>query len=191
MIVNLLEAYFAPDPPRNMDGDPPFSVPGDFSTPNEAYFAYADWVVNAAEERGILVFLVPTYLGHRNPGGYAGQYGHAQEGWYDQVIANGVEGCREFGRFLGRRYGKFDNIVWTLGGDRDPGDALEHTRAMVSGIQEHDSRHLVTAHVQPEGTPSREYPDDPWLKIDFTYSYQIVHWAVLRDYLREPIDQTS
>jgi Protein of unknown function (DUF4038)/Putative collagen-binding domain of a collagenase len=186
ILVNLLEAYFAPDPPRNLFGEAPFTVAGDFSTPNETYFEYVDWVLGEAARRGILVFLVPTYLGHRNPHGYAETYGHHAEGWYDEVIANGVEGCLEFGRFLGRRYGRFDNIIWTMGGDRDPGDALEHTRAMVRGIQEFDHRHLFTAHVQPEGTPSVEYHDDPWLAVDFTYSYQILHQALLRDYLRTP-----
>jgi hypothetical protein len=187
ILVNLLEAYFAPDPPRNLYGAEPFTVADDFSTPNEAYFEYADWVIGEAAKRGILVFLVPTYLGHRNPGGYVESYGYRPEGWYDQVLANGVAGCLEFGRFLGRRYGRFDNLVWTLGGDRDPGDALEHTRAMVRGIQEFDRRHLFTAHVQPEGTPSIEYPNDPWLTVDFTYSYQVLHWALLRDYLRTPV----
>ncbi len=186
IIVNVLEAYFAPDPPRNRYGQEPFTVRDDFSTPNEAYFEYADWVIGAASRHGILVFLCPTYLGHRNPHGYAELYGHHPEGWYEQVLANGVDGCLDYGRFLGKRYAGFDNIVWMMGGDRDPGDALEHTRAMVRGIQEHDGRHLFTAHVQPEGTPSIEYPDDPWLDVDYTYSYQILHWALLRDYVRTP-----
>jgi hypothetical protein len=28
--------------PNDCNGDPPFTTPSDFSTPNEAYFAYAD-----------------------------------------------------------------------------------------------------------------------------------------------------
>jgi Protein of unknown function (DUF4038)/Putative collagen-binding domain of a collagenase len=188
ILVNLLEAYFAPDPPRNLYGEAPFTAPGDFSTPNEAYFEHADLVIGEAARRNILIFLCPTYLGHRSPHAYGAQYGYGiPEGWYDEVIANGVDGCREFGRFLGRRYGRFDNIVWMLGGDRDPGDTLPHMRAMAEGIQEADVRHVFSAHVQPEATSRVEYADETWLSIDFTYSYQILHWALLRDYLRTPV----
>lgn len=188
IIVNLLERYFAPDPPRTLAGDEPFSTPGDFSSPNEAYFAYADWVIGEAARRGILVFLCVTYLGHQSPHGYGDQYGYGTpEGWYDEVLANGIDGCRAFGTYLGRRFGRFDNIVWMMGGDRAPGEALPHTRAMVEGIQAADDRHLFCVHVQPEGTPIVEYPDDPWLDVTFTYSYQLLHFALLRDYLRQPV----
>lgn len=188
IIVNLLEQYFAPDPPRNLYGEPPFHVAADFGSPNEAYFANADWVIDEAARRGILVFLCVTYLGHRNPGGYGDKYGFVRpEGWYDEVLANGIEGCHAFGRYVGRRFASFDNIVWMMGGDRAPGEALEHVRAIAEGIQAEDDRHLFCAHVQPEGTPTAEYPDDPWLEITFTYSYQLLHFALLRDYLRQPV----
>ena len=58
---------------------------------------------------------------------------------------------------------------------------------MVKGIQETDGRHLFSARALPAATPSLQYPDDPWLDIDFTYSYQILHLALLRDYLRKPV----
>ena len=185
VIVNVLEMYFAPDPPRDLDGEEPFATSGDFSTPNERYFAHVDRVIAEADRLGILVFLVPTYLGHPNPGGYGIEYGYGRpEGWYAEVMANGVEGCRDFGRYLGRRYQQYDNVVWTMGGDRNPGDALEHVRAMAEGILEFDSRHLVCAHALPEATPSVVYAGEPWLDIDFTYSYQVLHFALMRDYLR-------
>jgi len=190
IIVSLLEAYFAPDPPRNVYGDEPFVSPGDFATPNEAYMSHADWVIGQAERRGLLVFFVPTYLGHPNPGTYARQYGYQYgrtEGWFADVLANGVEKCRDFGRYLGRRYSGFSNIIWTMGGDRNPDEALPNVRAMAAGIQEMDSRHLFSAHVLPEASPFEEYPDDPWLSIDFTYSYNIVHAALLRRYLRPAV----
>jgi hypothetical protein len=188
IVVNLLEAYFAPDPPRNLYGDDPFTTLGDFSTPNEAYFAHVDWVLAEADRRGILVFLVPTYLGHPSPHAYGDQYGYdIPEGWHAEVVANGVEKCREFGRFLGDRYRGFDNIVWTIGGDRNPDDVLEHMRAMAEGIRETDPHHLFSAHVLPEATSSVQYAGDDWLDIDFTYSYQLLHFALIRDYLRTPV----
>jgi hypothetical protein len=45
IIVELTEHLVTADPPKNRYGDAPFATPGDFSTPNEAYFAHADWVV--------------------------------------------------------------------------------------------------------------------------------------------------
>jgi Protein of unknown function (DUF4038)/Putative collagen-binding domain of a collagenase len=188
IIVNVLEAYFAPDPPRNVYGDDPFSTPGDFATPNERYFEHVDWVLREAERRGILVLVVPTYLGHPSPHAYGDRYGYdIPEGWFAEVMANGVEKCRDLGRLLGRRFEGFDNVIWTMGGDRNPGEALEHVRAMAAGILESDGRHLFTAHVLPEAKPFDQYPDDAWLSINFTYSYQILHAALLRDYLGKPI----
>jgi hypothetical protein len=190
IIVNAIEAYFAPDPPRNAYGEEPFRTPGDFSTPNEAYFAHLDWLIGAAGDRGIQVFLVPSYLGYVEPGLYAPRYGYEldrPDGWFAEVLENGVEGCRDYGRFLGRRYRDFDNIVWVMGGDRNPGMALEHVRAMAAGILDEDDRHLLTAHVNPEDVPVEQYPDDPWLAMNFTYSYTIVHKALLRDYCRVPV----
>jgi hypothetical protein len=187
IIVNLLEAYFAPDPPRTRYGVEPFTTKGDFSTVNEAYFAHVDWVLRQAGEHGITVLLVPTYLGHPAPHYYGARYGYNRtEGWYDEVLAAGVDKMRDFGRYIGKRYRDIDNLIWTLGGDRNPGKAIEHMRALAAGILENDKRHLLSAHVLPEALPFEQYPDDAWLNINFTYSYQIVHSAVLREYLRRP-----
>ncbi len=187
IIVSVIEKYFAPDPPRNLYGDEPFLVAGDFATPNEAYMAHVDWVIGEAEKRGIVVFLVPSYLGYPEPHGYGPQYGYdLPDGWNAEVLANGIDGCRSYGRYVGERFGRFSNIVWTMGGDRDPGAALEHVRAMAAGIGEVDDKHLFSAHVLPESSPFEQYPADPWLEIDFTYSYHIVHASLLRHYLRPP-----
>ena len=45
LIVSLIEYCFAQDPPRNLAGDEPFTTPGDFRTPNEAYMAHAERVL--------------------------------------------------------------------------------------------------------------------------------------------------
>ena len=143
IIVNLIEHKF--NGPINRYGKPPFTIPGVLSTPNEAYFEYADWCIGKAGEFGIQVFLSPMYLGYPNASD--------DEGYYHEALAAGVEGCREWGRYLGRRYAKFDNILWQMGGDRNPGQALDHVDAIVAGIKEFDGRHLFTAHVHPECSP--------------------------------------
>lgn len=62
VVVTLVDRKFSPDPPRNFYGEAPFAVDGDFSTPREAYFAHADWVIDKAREKGIVVMLAPLIL---------------------------------------------------------------------------------------------------------------------------------
>src|SRR5262245_25329465 len=77
VLVNLVEHLF--NGPTNSDGQDPFLVAGDFSTPNEAYFAHCDQVIQAAADKGIVVFLTPAYLGYQG----------GAEGWYQEILANG------------------------------------------------------------------------------------------------------
>ena len=173
IIVNLIEHKF--HGPVNHYGEGPFTTPGDFTTPNEKYFAHADWVIQRAAEKGIQVFLAPIYLGY--PG--------LDEGWYKETLANGPEKCRAWGRYVGQRYGKFDNLVWLMGGDRNPDDALAEVNAVVAGIKESDRRHLFTAHVHGENPPADQYTAG-WLDLNDTYSYEIVHHRLTWDYDRKP-----
>src|SRR5579875_2355706 len=116
ILVNLIEHKYRG--PINRYGDGPFSVPGDFSTPNEAYFAYADRVIAMAAQRVIQVLLTPLYLGYDSPGN--------NEGWIGETLQNGVDACRAYGRYVGRRYAGYDNLIWVIGGDRNPGAATAH-----------------------------------------------------------------
>ncbi len=113
------------------DGIQPFKVGGDLSTPNEAYFARCDRMIEIATKYGFLVFLDPAEtIDH-----------------LDLLVANGTAKCRDFGRYLGGRYGKFDNILWLSGNDfqrwREP-TTDEAVLAVARGIKETDSRHLHT-----------------------------------------------
>ena len=123
IIVNLIEHKFRG--PVDRYGEGPFTTPGDFSTPNEKYFEHADWVIKKAEEKGFQVLLAPIYLG------YIG----TDEGWIEEALKNGPEKCRAWGRYVGKRYRDFDNLVWMIGGDRNPGKAREDVDAIVAGIQ--------------------------------------------------------
>lgn len=174
VIVNLIEHQY--HGPVNRYGEGPFTTPGDFSTPNERYFEHADWVIRRAAEKGIQVFLAPIYLG------YVG----TNEGWIKEVTANGPARCRSWGRYVARRYRGFDNIVWLIGGDRNPDTAREDVDAVAEGIREVDTRHVFTAHCHPENSALDQYAKDGWLDLNSTYTYGIVHARLLQDYLRSP-----
>ena len=179
IIVNGLEALFSPDPPNTRDGIPPFTTPGDLTTPNEPYFERLAWAIGEAGDRGLAVFLAPAYLGYVNanfPG-----YDRREEGWYGAVRRAGVEGARRYGEYVGRRLAHLDNIVWVLLGDRDPGDLLEPVRAMAEGLLSARSDRLAMAHGSPESVPATWYGDDAWYTVDATYTYGIVHRGLQRD----------
>jgi len=175
VLVNLIEHKFAKNAPRNIYGEAPFSGQSDFAAPNERYFGHADWVIRKAAENGLVVLLAPVYLGY--PG--------LDEGFYDEVLANGPEKCLAYGRYLGERYRGFDNIIWVMGGDRDPGPARESVDMIAYGIRESDRRHLMTAHCHSDSAPVEQYPGS-WLQIGSSYAYEIVHLRLTWDYERKP-----
>jgi Protein of unknown function (DUF4038)/Putative collagen-binding domain of a collagenase len=202
ILVNLIETRFATNAPANAYGELPFrgqpfealaavaellpltryattaaTLAIDFSTPNEAYFAHADWVLRRAAEKGFLVLLTPSYVGWQG----------GTQGWYRAMAANGPERLRQYGEFLGRRYRDFSNILWVHAGDYDPPDK-DLVRAIAEGIARFDRDALHTAHCAPD-TAAVEYWDrEPWLDVNNVYTYGPVHSAVLEQYARrEPM----
>ena len=180
---------FRQRPPRNLAGEAPFTTPGDFSTPNEKYFAYADWVIRKAVEYGMQVLLYPTFLGGKDSG----------EGWYDDLLALEPAKALAFGQFLGKRYKDFDNIIWVMGADRDAGPVQENFDLVELGIKEFDHRHLFTAHGHPDESAveftAKGHPEESavdccspgrWLDFNTTYTYEIVQYRLLQDYNRTP-----
>jgi hypothetical protein len=110
------------------DGILPFTVPNDFSTPNEAYFARADRILRLAAQYGFLVMLNPAET----------------IGWLGIMQSNGVDKSRAYGQFLGRRYANFDNIVWLHGNDYNfeqlPTAEMDAvTTAVALGIKDFDN----------------------------------------------------
>src|SRR5215471_4982495 len=135
LVVNLIEHKFADHAPLDRAGDPPFTTPGDFATPNEAYFAHADRVLARAAAAGMVVLLAPAYLGDRG----------GDEGWYAEIRRSGSDKLRGYGHYLGARYRSAPNLVWVEGGDAPPMAAGDEIEALVAGIRETDPVHLHTA----------------------------------------------
>jgi hypothetical protein len=82
------------------DGIAPFTGSNggfyDISTPNPAYFARVDFMINLAAQYGITIFLDPTET----------------TGWMATFTNQGINKCTDFGKFLGNRYKTSPNIVW-------------------------------------------------------------------------------
>ena len=159
ILVNLLEHRFADNAPSNAYGEPPFTVAGDYATPNEAYFAHVDAVLQAAEDRGLLVLLAPSYLG----------YGGGDEGFYQEMVANGADKLEAYGQFLGARYAPQPNILWLHAGDFDPPDQ-SLVQAIADGIRAEDDVHLCSAHTSRGEAASDVWGQASWLDVDNVYT---------------------
>jgi hypothetical protein len=180
--VNLLTAgnsMGGRDDGSTYDGIRPFTgyLPGgtdwnhyDLTTPNEAFFARVDQLIRLAAKHKILVILDPAET----------------IAWLSALRNNGPARCRAYGRYLGSRYEKFDNILWMSGNDfggwHDPeNDAV--VTAVALGIRDRDVRHLHT--VELDVGQSLSTDDPKWaaiVSLNAAYCYGPPYVQVLRGY---------
>lgn len=169
ILVSLIERRFSRNAPRNFYNHEPF-LAGDFTKPNEAYFNDADWILKRALDRGFLVLLVPSYLG--SDGG--------SEGWFREVKDAGPEAMRTYGRYLGKRYRDYTNIIWVQGGDYDTPDR-RLVNELALGIADANPEALQTIHRGPNTLGSGDWLNAPWFKVDTLYAYdEIIERALQR-----------
>jgi Protein of unknown function (DUF4038)/Putative collagen-binding domain of a collagenase len=156
------------------DGLLPFGTADDFTKPNDAYFARCDRMIRLAERHGLLVILDPCEtIDHLKP-----------------MLKNGPNACREFGRYLGDRYKRFDNLLWMHGNDFQSWKDADHDAvvlAVAQGIKDKDPRHLHTVELNYEVSGSRD--DDRWapvIDVSAAYTYYPTYAEVLKEYNRRP-----
>jgi hypothetical protein len=176
VLTELIEHKFSKNAPANIAGQAPFTTAGDFNTPNESYFSHADWVINKAAEKGIVMLLDPLYLGS----------GCGDEGWCAEVRASSLTTMRNYGRYVGNRYKNFPNIIWLIGGDVDPvaEGVASKVREFVAGVQEADPNHLFTAHNARDQAAMDVWTTESWLNINNTYTSGNEYQAALTQYNR-------
>lgn len=144
----------------NANGDIPL-LNNDPAKPNEAYFRYADTLIGLADHYGLVIGLLPTW-GDKV---WKSTWGKGPEVFNPQ-------NARIYGRWLGKRYGGRKNIVWILGGDRNPQNDTHVTiwREMAAGILEgvgKGGRPLITFHPQPNASGSAQwFHNDAWLSFN-------------------------
>jgi hypothetical protein len=151
----------------------------DPTRPNEEFFKNVDYVVNRANELGLVMGLVTAKSWHVN---------EHPEKVFDEKNAY------VFGKFLGERY-KNNAVLWYPGGDSPPGKYDAVWVAMAKGLKDGSGgRHLVSYHGQGHTSSSEWFHNADWL--DFN-SIQSGHgWAaptyqrVSRDYGLSPAKPT-
>lgn len=103
------------DPERDLEMRNPAGekalIDDDLTKPNEQYFKYLDWIIDEAERNEMYVLLLPVW----------GQL-VVGEDWggntYEKIVT--AENAYQYGEWIGHRYAERKNILWCLGGDRQP-----------------------------------------------------------------------
>lgn len=161
ILVNLIDHRFGTFAPSNIYGERPFTH-APFTTPNEAYFTLADYVISSAAKYGIAVLLDPLYIGYKCN----------NDGWCAEMQTASTSDLYSWGEYVGNRYVNFDNIVWIIGGDVDPTDyQLEKkVNAFIEGLQSADTRHLITAHNDRGQMAVTPWNGASWITLNNTYT---------------------
>jgi Protein of unknown function (DUF4038)/Putative collagen-binding domain of a collagenase len=135
-------------------------IDNDPTKPNEAYFKHIDWVVDKANQLGLIVGLLPTW----------GDKINKKWGVGPEVFT--PENALIYGEYLGKRY-KNKGIVWILGGDRNP-ETEKHfaiIRAIAEGLERGDgATKLMTYHPMGGSNSAGFFHKDKWLDINMFQS---------------------
>jgi hypothetical protein len=132
----------------------------DPTRPNNDYFDHVDYIVNKANELGLIVGILPTW-------GSKWKEGRGEE--------SGIftpENARTYGQWLGERYRDAD-LIWILGGDENiqQQEEADIITAMAEGLREGDGgAHLITYHPRGPGLSSDFFHDAEWLDFNMFQS---------------------
>jgi hypothetical protein len=149
-----------PEPDQqNAYNSVPFTALNDFSTPNESYFKYVEDLIKYAKTHQMLVGIAPAWLGC------------CGTNWFDVQYQNGIEKSKSFGEYLGKRFGKYDNVMWIMGGDRDPLREEFVQKSMAEGIKSFAPTHLITYHAASSHSSTDVFANEKWLDLSMVYSY--------------------
>lgn len=151
-------------------GDPQYY---DLTTPNPAYFHRCDQMITLAAKHSLLVFLDPLHT----------------RLWTKLAGHNGVSACQSYGRYLGKRYKGFKNIVWLNGEDfttwKNPDDDAV-ILAIAKGIKSVDPGRLQT--IEFMWNPSSDDPAwAPIISLNLAYTYEQTYLQMLQCYNRTPV----
>lgn len=127
--------------------------------PNEKYFEHVDYIINKADEYGINIGLLPTWGDKIN-----------KDRWGTGPEIFNETNAAAYATWLANRYKAKTNIIWILGGDRNPRDERDVAiwNAMGRAIQNvTNNKAVITFHPQPNATGSAQwFHQQPWLSFN-------------------------
>jgi hypothetical protein len=167
-----------PDGAVSLLGEKPL-LDRDPARPNEAFFKNVDYVINRANESGLVMGLVVAKSWHVNK--------HPE-----QVFD--VKNAYIFGKFLGQRY-KDNAVIWYVGGDSPPGEDRAIWLAIVKGLKEGSAgRQLISYHGQGHTSSSNWFHMADWLdfnSIQSGHGWQTKTYEfIAKDYALTPAKPT-
>lgn len=152
--------------------------------PNEGYFRYVDELIAAAGKLGLYVALVPTW------GSWTVQEKHPL---FPPRHFFTKDNSRGFGYFLGHRYRNVPNLIWVLGGDRNPVGYEDTWNRMAEGLKAGDSgKHLITYHPNGGWSSSAFWQQASWLDFNMVQTGHATRFAnsyayIEHDYRQQPV----
>lgn len=165
--------YEQETPQPNYKGEFPW-LDNNPMTANPAYFDHVEHLVNFAADYNLFLNMLPIWGYHVN-----------------DLKRFTAETAYQYGLWLGRRFKDFSNIIWALGGDRNPTGYEAIYRAMAQGLEEgHSGAHLMTFHPGGGLSSARFFHDEDWLDFNLIQTWGELHrvyTTVLTDVVRTPI----
>jgi hypothetical protein len=151
----------------NPYGDLPL-IDNDPSKPNEKYFKHLDYIIDKAAEYNLNIALLPTWADKVNKS----SWGVGPEVFNPQNAA-------AYAEWLAKRYKDRKNIIWILGGDRNPRDENDIAiwRAMGLAIKKiTNGKALITYHCQPN-----EFGSAQWFRNESWFDFNMFQNGHCRD----------
>ncbi len=150
------------------------------------FWDHVEFFLQEAAVRGMYVALNPIYSAW-----------HLKGGRKDGRVT--AENCESVARHWGERFGRFDNIIWIMGGDIRPDHSPDHlgihrkmargTAIGVSGSEDY-TKLLMSFHPPGRATSSTWFHDDPWLDFNMHQTGQSdvpAYEPISADYDRKPV----
>jgi len=141
----------------NANGDLPL-IDDDPTKPNEKYFAHVDTLINIAGKFGLTIAMLPTWGDKVD-----------KSSWGKGPEIFNAKNANTFGKWMGQRFEKKTNLIWIMGGDRNPKNAqqVEIWNALAEGVTAGAGGHnkvLMRFHPQPNALGSAEwFHQSDWL----------------------------
>ncbi len=144
----------------NAYGELPF-INDDLDKPNEKYFRQVDAIIELAQKYGLTIALLPTW---------GDKVWKASWGAGPEIFT--PQNAERYGNWLAERYKNRSNIVWILGGDRNPQNQkhVEIWNKMALGIQNAygtSTKLVMSFHPQPNERGAAEwFNEEKWLSFN-------------------------